>query len=392
MIVYSIKGIMAGILINNLAKWYDDNPVLLDIDLQINKGEFLVILGPSGCGKTTTLRCVAGIAEPSGGQIYFGKREVYSEISGINIPAKNRDVGYVFQNYALYPHMTVFKNVAFGLKIRHTPKAELKSRVQAALRIVELEAFADRRPRELSGGQQQRVAVARVIVRDPSILLFDEPLSNLDPKLRGHMRKHILSVHKKLQATSIYVTHDQQEAMMMADRIAVMHGGQIVQVGTADEIYHYPATKEVASFTGNPKTNLIEGQIYQTPKQTILVPSEDPYCFIPLPKDSSSLTGREVIIHVRPEDIRIIPDPTEDEGRMQVILSTVQGAEGLTYLRLGEKQNQIIARGDTRESLQYRANQPVGIRFRRGNIYDRYEDRLILSFDNREQLNAASGM
>lgn len=383
---------MTGISINNLAKWYGENPVLLDIDLEIKKGEFLVLLGPSGCGKTTTLRCIAGIAEPSGGHISIHNREVYSEFTGLSVPAKNRDIGFVFQNYALYPHMTVYKNVAFGLKIRKVRKQEIKERVSAALRIVELEEFADRKPRELSGGQQQRVAVARVIVRNPSVLLFDEPLSNLDPKLRVNMRNHILNIHRKLTATSLYVTHDQREAMVMADRIAVMHKGQIAQIGSPDEIYHFPATREVASFMGDPKTNFLTGKIYQTPLQTILIPEKDPYCFIPIPTECSHLVGREVVIHVRPEDVQLISSPTQDEGRMKIILSTVQGAEGLTYLRIGEGQDQLIVRTGAMETSKYKTDQPVGVRFRRGNIYARKTGNIIYNFGKRENLTAVSGM
>jgi multiple sugar transport system ATP-binding protein len=247
---------MASVALKHLDKKYSNGfHAVQDVNLDIADGEFVVLVGPSGCGKSTTLRMVAGLEEATGGEIYIGDRLVNQ------VPPGDRDIAMVFQNYALYPHMTVRENMAFGLKMRRTPKAEIKTRVDEAAHILSIEALLDRRPRELSGGQRQRVALGRAIVREPKVFLFDEPLSNLDAKLRVQMRAEIARLHRRLKTTVIYVTHDQVEAMTLGDRIVLMDRGVIQQVDTPMKIYRRPANRFVASFIGSPAMNFIPGEV-----------------------------------------------------------------------------------------------------------------------------------
>lgn len=248
---------MASIEINNVSKTYPgaDTASVSDINLSIRDGEFIVLVGPSGCGKSTLLRMVAGLEDISGGEVKIGDRVVN------RVDPADRDIAMVFQNYALYPHMSVRQNMAYGLKNRRTPPAEIEARVAEAARMLELEPYLDRKPRALSGGQRQRVAMGRAVVRQPAAFLFDEPLSNLDAKLRVSMRGEIRRLQKRLGTTSLYVTHDQLEAMTLADRLVVLNGGRIEQVGAPLEIYHNPASTFVASFIGSPAMNLLDGEI-----------------------------------------------------------------------------------------------------------------------------------
>lgn len=247
---------MASVHLNNVNKIYPGGfHAVRDVDIEIADGEFVVLVGPSGCGKSTTLRMIAGLEEISGGDISIGDRRVN------DVPPGDRNIAMVFQSYALYPHMTVRQNMAFGLKMRRTPKAEIAQRVDDAAKLLSIEALLDRRPRELSGGQRQRVAVGRAIVRDPAVFLFDEPLSNLDAKLRGQMRTELAALHNRLGATMVYVTHDQVEAMTLGDRLVLMNEGVVQQVGPPLEVYHNPANRFVATFIGSPAMNLLEGTI-----------------------------------------------------------------------------------------------------------------------------------
>ncbi|QFU16075.1 ABC transporter ATP-binding protein [Microvirga thermotolerans] len=238
--------------LDGLTKRYGDSVAVAALDLAVPKGELVALLGPSGCGKTTTLRMVAGLIRPSAGRIVVGSQDITA------MPPYRRDMGLVFQSYALFPHMTVARNVAFGLEMRSVPRPEIERRVKEALAMVRLEALAERRPRELSGGQQQRVALARALVIRPSILLLDEPLSNLDAKLRDEMRNEIRDIQQSLGITAVFVTHDQVEALSMCDKVVVMRGGKLEQVGTPVDVYEHPATPFVASFVG--RTNRLEGQ------------------------------------------------------------------------------------------------------------------------------------
>jgi multiple sugar transport system ATP-binding protein len=242
---------MAEVRLRKIVKRYDEVEAVRGIDLDIADHEFVVLVGPSGCGKSTTLRMIAGLEDITGGEILIGGDVVN------DVPPKDRDIAMVFQNYALYPHMTVFQNMSFGLRLKRYPKAEIKKRVDEAARILDIAELLDRKPKQLSGGQRQRVAMGRAIVRNPKVFLFDEPLSNLDAKLRVQMRTEIKKVHQQVRTTTVYVTHDQVEAMTLADRVVVMNGGSIEQVGTPQQLYHTPLTRFVAGFIGSPAMNFI---------------------------------------------------------------------------------------------------------------------------------------
>lgn len=246
---------MAELRLENIYKHYDEVTAVEDFNLQINDKEFVVLVGPSGCGKSTTLRMIAGLEEISEGRLYIGEHLVN------DIPPKNRDIAMVFQNYALYPHMNVYKNMAFSLKFRKYNKQEIDKRVRDAAKILDIEHLLDRKPKQLSGGQRQRVALGRAIVREPKVFLMDEPLSNLDAKLRTQMRTEISKLHQRLQTTFIYVTHDQTEAMTMGTKIVVMKDGLIQQVASPEDVYNNPANLFVAGFIGSPAMNFIEGQL-----------------------------------------------------------------------------------------------------------------------------------
>ena len=248
---------MAEVALRNVVKRYDDVEAVRSISLDIPDNEFVVLVGPSGCGKSTTLRMIAGLEEVTAGDIYIGGEIVNDR------PPKDRDIAMVFQNYALYPHMSVFENMSFGLKLRKFPKAEIKKRVDHAARILDITELLDRKPKALSGGQRQRVAMGRAIVRNPKVFLFDEPLSNLDAKLRVQMRTEIKRVHQLVKTTTVYVTHDQVEAMTLADRVVVMNGGVIEQIATPQDLYHHPKTRFVAGFIGSPAMNFMRCRLEQ---------------------------------------------------------------------------------------------------------------------------------
>jgi multiple sugar transport system ATP-binding protein len=254
---------MAGVTLQNIYKQYDKTTVVHNVNLDINDKEFIVLVGPSGCGKSTTLRMIAGLEEISAGDLYIGDKRVN------DTAPKDRDIAMVFQNYALYPHMDVYENMAFGLKMRKFPKEEIDKRVKEAAAILDLEHFLNRKPKALSGGQRQRVALGRAIVREPQVFLMDEPLSNLDAKLRVQMRTEISKLQKRLEITTIYVTHDQTEAMTMGDRLVVMKDGVIQQVGTPLEIYNAPQNIFVAGFIGSPAMNFINGVLHEHDGQVI---------------------------------------------------------------------------------------------------------------------------
>jgi multiple sugar transport system ATP-binding protein len=292
---------MAQVALRSIVKTFDKTPAVQGIDLDIADREFIVLVGPSGCGKSTTLRMIAGLEEATSGEIYIGDQLVN------DVPPKDRDIAMVFQNYALYPHMTVYENMSFGLRLKKFPKPEIKERVENAARILDITDLLDRRPKQLSGGQRQRVAMGRAIVRNPKVFLFDEPLSNLDAKLRVQMRTEIKKVHQKVTTTTVYVTHDQVEAMTLADRVVVMNGGKIEQIGSPNEVYHRPQTRFVAGFIGSPAMNFIPCQLVDgNGTSGLSVRLSDGLSF-PVPADRVARyrphAGRELIFGLRPEDI-----------------------------------------------------------------------------------------
>ncbi len=307
---------MAAIAFEDVRKSYGTNQVVHGISLTVSDGEFVVLVGPSGCGKSTLLRMVAGLEEISAGTIRIGARVVN------DLEPKDRDCAMVFQNYALYPHMSVYDNMAYGLKIRRLEKAEIDRRVNQAAAILELDGLLQRKPRQLSGGQRQRVAMGRAIVREPAVFLFDEPLSNLDAKLRVQTRLEIQKLHRRLKTTSLYVTHDQVEAMTLAQRMIVMNAGCAEQVGTPEDVYSRPATTFVASFIGSPPMNLFKGRV-----------SADGAAFdaggvhITLPAPVAHLAGRELTLGLRPEHLQL------GGGNIDMQVETVEmlGAEHLIH-------------------------------------------------------------
>jgi multiple sugar transport system ATP-binding protein len=288
---------MAKVLLKNLTKRFDDVVAVNDMTDVVEDKQFVVLVGPSGCGKTTTLRMIAGLEEVTGGEIYIGDRLVN------DVPPKDRDIAMVFQNYALYPHMDVYNNMAFGLKLRRTPRAEIEKRVTDAARILKIEDLLKRKPKQLSGGQRQRVALGRAMVRDPKVFLMDEPLSNLDAKLRVQMRTEIAKLHQRLKATIIYVTHDQTEAMTMADKIVIMKDGLVQQTGKPQQVYDHPENMFVAGFIGSPAMNFMDVTV--TEKMTLKnhqLEIDTPANIKDLIK-SNDLIGKDIVVGIRPEDL-----------------------------------------------------------------------------------------
>src|SRR5262252_5160721 len=288
---------MADVLLRNVVKRFDEVEAVRSIDLDIRSSELVVLVGPSGCGKSTTLRMIAGLEEVTSGEIFIGGELVN------DLPPKDRDIAMVFQNYALYPHMTAYENMSFGLRLRKFSKQEIRARVENAARILDITDLLDRRPKALSGGQRQRVAMGRAIVRNPKVFLFDEPLSNLDAKLRVQMRTEIKRVHQKVKTTTVYVTHDQVEAMTLADRVVVMNNGRIEQIGTPHELYHNPRTRFVAGFIGSPAMNFIPCQLEQN-GSGLRVRISDSIAFpVPAARDERyrPVAGKELTLGLRPE-------------------------------------------------------------------------------------------
>jgi len=318
---------MAQVAIRNAAKAFGTVKVLHDVSVDITDGQFVVLVGPSGCGKSTLLRMVAGLETVSGGTISIGDRVVN------HLPPAKRDIAMVFQNYALYPHKTVEQNMAFALKLRRTDPAEVAERVKRAADILDLAPYLKRYPRQLSGGQRQRVAMGRAIVRNPQVFLFDEPLSNLDAKLRVQMRTEIKELHQRLKTTTIYVTHDQIEAMTMADKIVVMRDGRIEQVGAPLELFDRPANIFVASFIGSPSMNLLKGTMRGGEKPAVDISGT----LFPAAPNASAADGRAVVYGVRPEHLEIHADGVP--ARISVVEPT--GSETLVFLRFGD--SEIVA-------------------------------------------------
>ncbi len=340
---------MAKVVLKDLTKRWGEFVGVDNQSLEIQDKEFLVLLGPSGCGKTTTMRMIAGLEEPTEGDVWIGDRMVNDDLP------KDRDVAMVFQNYGLYPHMTVFENIAYPLKVRGVPKPEIEPRVERAAEQVELTQFLKRRPRELSGGQRQRVALARAIVRTPKVFLMDEPLSNLDAKLRVSMRAELKHLSRELKITTIYVTHDQIEAMTLADRVAVMNNGVIQQLGTPDEIYNDPANLFVAGFIGSPAMNLINGSIedgmFVTAGGSRLVGVESP-------------DRAQVVLGVRADDMRV---EETGQGDVDVRIYAFENTGEATLLTIQWGQQRVIAKGD--RHLRKEQDDIVGISLDSEHLY-----------------------
>ncbi|MFA4700425.1 ABC transporter ATP-binding protein [Pyrococcus kukulkanii] len=342
---------MAEVKLVNVWKVFGGFVAVRDLSLEVGDGEFLVLLGPSGCGKTTTLRMIAGLEEPSRGRIIIGDKVVADAERGVFVPPKERDVAMVFQSYALYPHMSVYDNIAFPLKLRKLPKQEIDKRVREVAEMLGLTELLNRKPRELSGGQRQRVALGRAIVRRPKVFLMDEPLSNLDAKLRVKMRAELKKLQRQLGVTTIYVTHDQVEAMTMGDRIAVMNKGILQQVGTPEEVYEKPKNTFVAGFIGTPPMNFTEGTfdgtVFEAGEFKIELPKE----YREILKD---LVGKSLILGFRPEDVIV------GEGDLRGIVEIIEnlGSERILHIKIGNvtikaKTNKNIKEG---EKIKFKIN------------------------------------
>ena len=314
---------MAQVALRNIVKMFDKTPAVQGIDLDIADREFIVLVGPSGCGKSTTLRMIAGLEEATSGEIYIGDQLVN------DVPPKDRDIAMVFQNYALYPHMTVADNMAFSLKLKRAPKAEIAARVDKAAGILGLRSLLARYPRQLSGGQRQRVAMGRAIVRDPQVFLFDEPLSNLDAKLRVAMRAEIKDLHQRLGTTTVYVTHDQIEAMTMADKIVVLHDGHVEQIGAPLELYDRPANLFVAGFIGSPAMNVLKGRISGAGGRPAFKAENG--VEMPLASAPGASEGKPAAYGFRPEHLRLVQDGVPAE----VVVVEPTGSETQVMLKLG---------------------------------------------------------
>ncbi|HEX7056354.1 MAG TPA: sn-glycerol-3-phosphate ABC transporter ATP-binding protein UgpC [Bacilli bacterium] len=370
---------MAGLRLNNVYKIYpgSETPSVSDFNLEIKDKEFLVLVGPSGCGKSTTLRMIAGLEEISKGELYIGDRLVN------DVAPKDRDIAMVFQSYALYPHMNVYQNMAFGLKLRKFKKADIDRRVREAAKILDIEHLLDRKPKALSGGQRQRVALGRAIVREPQVFLMDEPLSNLDAKLRVQMRAEISKLHKRLETTIIYVTHDQTEAMTMGDRIVIMKDGVIQQAASPEDVYNYPVNLFVAGFIGSPAMNFINGQLQESAGQ-LLFKAEG--ISVPIPEGKAATlrekgyANKEVILGIRPEDIHQEPIFLEasPQSVVNVFIEVAEnlGHEMFLYIN-GVGKDTIIARVDGRAGLKEGTNVKLALDMNKIHVFDKETEKSI---------------
>jgi multiple sugar transport system ATP-binding protein len=354
---------MATVTFDHVVKRFGEVVAVNDLSLQVRDGEFLVLVGPSGCGKTTALRMLAGLEEQTTGDIFIGDRVVN------DVAPKDRDIAMVFQNYALYPHMSVYDNIAFGLKLRGTPKAEIERRVKDVAGILGLQDLLQRKPKELSGGQRQRVAVGRAIAREPAVFLMDEPLSNLDAKLRIQTRAELQRIHQRVGRTTIYVTHDQVEAMTMGDRIAVMRDGLLQQIGTPEELHERPVNLFVAGFIGSPSMNFFPAKVTALDGRTV---ADAGFAKIPLDGKGAAAMGKDVIVGVRPEDIHDLARAAGD-GRLpvdaRVDVVEYLGNELQLYLTAGD--SSFIARVATDTHTQPGAPIRVAFDLRKLHVFDR---------------------
>ena len=367
---------MASLSLRHIYKIYDGGVTAVkDFNLEIDDKEFIIFVGPSGCGKSTTLRMIAGLEDISKGELYIGDK-LMNDVS-----PKNRDIAMVFQNYALYPHMSVYDNMAFALKLRKTPKAEIKRRVEEAARILGIEQFLERKPKALSGGQRQRVAMGRAIVRDPRVFLLDEPLSNLDAKLRAQMRTEISKLHQRLGTTFIYVTHDQTEAMTLGTRIVVMKDGVIQQVDTPQHLYDMPGNIFVAGFIGSPQMNFIDATIGKKGNDYTL--NFDKYA-VPIPADKckdgklDAYVGKEVVFGIRPEHVH---DEAEEIEKAQILfdanvdVTELMGAEIYLYVTIAGQS--VTARVDPSSTAKVGDNSKICFNLDKLHIFDKDTEQTI---------------
>ena len=369
---------MASITLKNVKKMYPGNVTAVDgFDLEIADKEFVIFVGPSGCGKSTTLRMIAGLEEISEGEIYIDGRLVN------DVPPKDRDIAMVFQNYALYPHMTVFKNMAFALKLRKTPRDEIEKKVVKAARILHIEYLLDRKPKALSGGERQRVALGRAMVRNPAVFLLDEPLSNLDAKLRTTMRSEITKLHKQLATTFVYVTHDQVEAMTMGDRIVVMKGGYIQQVDTPQNLYNSPCNMFVAGFIGTPQMNFFNALIEKSNDGFVAKYRDTLFPLPAIPNEVlEKYSGKKVILGIRPEDLHLEQNYVDKLASGTITadleLSELMGAE--IYLYLDCKGDKFVSRVPSRFTSQIDAQIQLIADCARLHVFDPETEASLLCF------------
>lgn len=369
---------MAEVILKNVSKIYDDKTKAVDnVNITIADKEFVVLVGPSGCGKTTTLRMIAGLEEISEGEILIDGKIIN------NLPPKARDIAMVFQNYALYPHMTVYENIAFGLKLKKFSKSEIERRVKEAAIILGLENLLNRKPKALSGGQRQRVAVGRAIVRNPKVFLFDEPLSNLDAKLRVQMRSEISRLHKELSATMIYVTHDQVEAMTMGDRIVVMKDGKVQQIDTPLNLYNNPANKFVAGFIGSPSMNFIDGKIVDTGR--ILFQSKQNNLIFSIPdkfiKPLSSYKNKSVWLGIRPENFMLMENEnyqSENDIKIEAEINLIEPLGNQLLIYFTFEDHQLVAEHRGYISIVKGTNQKFTVNPHKINFFDKTTEERIL--------------
>jgi len=369
---------MAGITLTGIGKVYPgDVRAVQDFNLEIEDKEFVILVGPSGCGKSTTLRMIAGLEEITEGELYIGDRLVN------DVAPKDRDIAMVFQNYALYPHMSVYKNMAFALKLRKEPKDVIDQKVQEAAKILGIEELLKRKPKALSGGQRQRVALGRAMVRNPAVFLLDEPLSNLDAKLRATMRAELIKLQKKLGTTFVYVTHDQAEAMTMADRIVIMHNGFIQQVDTPQVLYDKPCNQFVAGFIGTPPMNFLEGVVKKDGESYSVQVGDAALPVLPgrlAPEKVAPYVGKEVVVGIRPEDLHLEPVFMEQSTSgildVKVELAELMGSEIYLYAAVGDRS--LIARVSVQNRLRPGDTIKLAANCNKLHLFDKETEQVIV--------------
>lgn len=361
---------MGEVKLTNIIKRFGNTEVIKNLSLHIKDGEFLVLVGGSGCGKSTTLRLIAGLETATEGQIMIGDKEV------TDVPPKGRDIAMVFQNYALYPHMTVYDNIAFGLKLRKMPKADIKKKVEEAAEMLDITPYLKRKPKELSGGQRQRVALGRAIVRDAQVFLMDEPLSNLDAKLRMQTRTEIKRLQKKLGITTVYVTHDQVEAMTMGDRMAVMKDGVIQQLATPAVAYEFPANLFVAGFIGSPAMNFIPVNVTELDAEQVKISGQELLFTLNRPsaaQEMDGFKGQDMLLGVRPESIALVEEDTRaqkgDWQPIKAMIDVVEPSGSRTFVHMTIAGQGVISEADTIKVMHLQDNTEVTVWFNTAHVH-----------------------